>query len=65
MTNLGVLGEESEPFLAKALELITGSTARTTNTKSKTGIGMDITKIVSSKDFAPIGRNMYIENPFK
>ena len=59
--DLGVLGDVNEPFLAKALSLITGTTSKTAPTKSKTTIGFDFEKVADSKDFTPLGKNMYIE----
>lgn len=59
--DLGVLGDINEPFLAKALSLITGTTSKTSATKSKTTIGFDFENIADSKDFTPLGKNMYFE----
>ncbi|WP_224483270.1 S41 family peptidase [Robertkochia aurantiaca] len=58
VSNLGVLGDPSEPFLARALELITGVSA-------KPGVLKEITlpvDIISSSSMArPMKDNMYLE----
>ena len=59
--NLGVLGDVNEPFLAKALSLITGTTIKSIVTKSKKIIGFDFENIADSKDFTPLGKNMYVD----
>ncbi|TXE10071.1 peptidase S41 [Seonamhaeicola algicola] len=60
IANLGVLGNENEPFLAKAIELITGTTTKLTK-KSKDQLLMPIKHVKNSKDFAPLGNEMYID----
>ncbi|MFI0428025.1 S41 family peptidase [Mariniflexile sp. HMF6888] len=58
--NLGTLGDESEPFLAKALELITGITTKFSSDKiSKPGVRVD--NIASSKDFIPLGSGLIVD----
>ncbi len=63
LSNLGVLGEISEPFLKKALELITGVTIKQSSLTTKKGI--DAKKISDTKDFTPIGKGMYVVKPLK
>lgn len=57
--NMGVLGNENEPFLSKALELITGETTRFSTKKQPKVI--DFTPVADTKDFTLLGKNMYIE----
>jgi C-terminal processing protease CtpA/Prc len=59
--NILDLGDVNEPFLAKALSLITGTTTKSIVTKSKKVIGFDFENIADSKDFTPLGKNMYID----
>ncbi|WP_166964813.1 S41 family peptidase [Yeosuana marina] len=62
MTDLGTLGDINEPFLAKALSLITGVTTKSSNSKyNKNILGFDIDNVADSKDFAPLGKNMFIK----
>jgi len=56
LENMGVLGEESEPLLAKAIELITGKLSSKTNQIVKT----PISEFSNSKMFTPVKDNMYI-----
>ncbi|MBU3821700.1 peptidase S41 [Flavobacteriaceae bacterium XHP0103] len=58
--NLGELGNENEPFLAKAIELITGSTAKLDPNKTEKQ-GLRVDHIVSSKDFAPLGSGLIVD----
>ncbi len=58
--NMGVLGDENEPFLAKALSLINGTTSKI-NKKSEATKGIDIEPIADSKDFTPLGKGMYTD----
>lgn len=58
LTNLGILGDVNEPFLEKALSLITGSTTKL-STKSKSFLGVDFKNVADSKDFTPLGKGMY------
>ena len=59
--DMGILGNVNEPFLAKAIALITGTT-KTSGAKSKAAnIGIDIEPLADSKDFTPIGKNMFFE----
>ncbi|GAA4291422.1 S41 family peptidase [Aestuariibaculum suncheonense] len=57
LLNLGTLGDENEVFLAKAISLITGSTSKLIDGKTKPGI--DIKIIADTKDFTPLGKGMY------
>lgn len=59
ITNLGLLGDINEPFLAKAISLITGTTLKFNKTSKV--IGLDIKAVAESKDFTPLGKNMYID----
>lgn len=61
LLNLGVLGDATEPFLEKALSLITGTTSKTSLSKTKAIIGFDYETIADSKDFTPLGKNMFID----
>ena len=47
LSNLGVLGEISEPFLKKALELITGVTIKQSSLTAKKGIDAKRGAVVS------------------
>ncbi|QQY83916.1 peptidase S41 [Tamlana sp. s12] len=56
--NLGELGEDTDPFLAKALSLISGTTTKSyENLKAVKGIKVD--HIAESNDFKPLGKGMY------
>lgn len=57
ITNLGVLGDVNEPFLAKAISLITGATTKSISTNKI--LGVDFKEIADSKDFTPLGKGMY------
>ncbi|PCH77343.1 MAG: peptidase S41 [Flavobacteriaceae bacterium] len=57
--NLGVLGEVSEPMLAKAIQQIT-SGSKTSSTKTSTHFIMHKT-LSDSNENAPLGMNMFIE----
>lgn len=57
ISNLGILGDETEPFLAKAIELITGTTTKN-NYYFKNISELDVKKYVDAKDFTPLGKNM-------
>jgi C-terminal processing protease CtpA/Prc len=61
LLDLGVLGDVNEPFLAKAISLITGTTSKTSVSKTKALIGFDFEKIADSKDFTPSGKNMFFK----
>ncbi|TYA92220.1 S41 family peptidase [Seonamhaeicola marinus] len=61
LANLGILGDENEPFLAKAIELITGSTTKRNITKSFEKLSMPVEHITNTKEFAPAGNEMYID----
>ncbi len=58
--DLGILGDENEPFLAKALNLISGS-----STKIIQQEGIKNNFIADSKDFTLLGKNMYTELKLK
>ena len=58
--NLGVLGDVNEPFLEKAIAIITGSTTKSSNEKFES-LGVKVEKVSDSKDFSPLGKDMYIE----
>ncbi len=58
--NLGSLGDENEPFLAKALELITGVATKLGSDKiNKQGFRID--NVASSKDFTYPGSGLIID----
>ncbi len=56
LENLGVLGDQNEPLLAKAIEQITGGSGKRDFT-----VKMPIDLLTSSKMFTPIKDNMYID----
>ncbi|MBC6998643.1 S41 family peptidase [Cytophaga sp. FL35] len=56
--NLGILGDVNEPLLARALNEITGSTA-----KMSFEVQFPAKKITDSKMFTPLKDNMYILDP--
>ncbi|MGS0524069.1 hypothetical protein ACU8V7_01685 [Zobellia nedashkovskayae] len=58
VTNMGVLGDLEEPYLAKAIELITGSSA-----KGDQKVVLPIETMTSSKMFTPLKDNMYVTDP--
>ena len=60
LLDMGILGDVQEPFLAKALALITG-TSRVSGTKSSQNFGIDFEKISDSRAFNPTRNNMYTE----
>lgn len=62
INNLGALGDVSEPFLAKAIELITGATSKSSKKDIK---GIDAKILADSKDFTLLGKNMYKDFPVK
>ncbi|MDO7170623.1 S41 family peptidase [Mariniflexile sp. AS56] len=57
--NMGILGDVNEPFLAKAISLITGSTTKSSN--SSKAIGIHFKNVADSKEFTPIGKTMNFE----
>ncbi|MBU2946038.1 S41 family peptidase [Zobellia uliginosa] len=59
VTNLGILGDLEEPYLARAIELITGTSAKGTKHK----VELPITTMTNSKMFMPLKDNMYIADP--
>ena len=59
LLNLGELGNVNEPFLEKALSLITGSTSKSSNEKQSEYLGVEVENIKDSKDFTPLGKGMY------
>ncbi|TMM53678.1 carboxyl-terminal protease [Maribacter algarum] len=61
LTNMGVLGDQNEPLLAKAIELITG----TVSGKRNTGVQVPVSEFTNSKMFTPVKDNMYVTDvPF-
>lgn len=56
LENLGVLGDQNEPLLAKAIEQITGVASGKRSFK----VGTPINVMTSSKMFTPLKDNMYI-----
>ena len=62
IVNMGVLGDINEPFLAKALSLITGNTSKYSTSKKENHISIDFKPIADSKDFTPLGKgSLYSE----
>ncbi|MFV0540608.1 MAG: S41 family peptidase [Aestuariibaculum sp.] len=61
LVNLGILGNINEPFLNKAVELITGTSTK--NNMDRTGI--KIKHVADTKDFAPLGKRMFDNLDFK
>jgi carboxyl-terminal processing protease len=59
LLDLGTLGDIHEPFLEKALSLITGSIAK--DSQSKGIMGLKVESIKDSKDFTPLGKDMFVE----
>ncbi len=55
LENLGVLGDESEPLLARAIQEITG-----TSSKRNFTVGMPAKSFTNSKMFTPTKDNMYV-----
>ncbi|CAM4295705.1 hypothetical protein [Zobellia nedashkovskayae] len=55
---MGVLGDLEEPYLAEAIELITGSSA-----KGDQKVVLPIETMASSKMFTPLKDNMYVTYP--
>src|SRR5690606_12905896 len=58
LTNLGVLGEVSEPLLARALQEITGHMA-----KMDLSVEMPAEAFTSSRLHTPLKDNMYLDKP--
>ncbi|KAB1069374.1 peptidase S41 [Tamlana haliotis] len=58
IVNLGTLGDENEPFLEKALSLISGTTTKA-SLVNKTIIGLDVELIAVSNDFKPLKKAMF------
>jgi len=58
LANLGVLGEENEPLLARAIQDITGTTA-----KRDFSVSMPAEKSTSSKMFSVLKDNMVLDKP--
>lgn len=56
LENLGVFGDVNEPYLAKAIQEITG----TVTAKSDFSVAIPMETITSSKMHTPIGDNMYV-----
>ena len=59
IANLGTLGDIDEPFLAKAIEVITGATSKTQS--AKMNLNMIIEPVADSKDFSPLRKEMYAD----
>ncbi|MBD0832277.1 S41 family peptidase [Aestuariibaculum sediminum] len=57
LVDLGILGDINEPFLAKAISLITGVTSKL-NYKKPT-MGVEVKALADTKDFTPLGKGMY------
>jgi len=61
LENLGILGDQNEPLLAKAIEEITGISGKRNNNY----VGTPIDVMINSKMFTPLKDNMYVnELPF-
>jgi len=58
LANLGVFGDENEPLLARALQEITGVSA-----KSSFTVKMPFISVTNSKMFTPLKDNMYLDTP--
>ncbi|UJH67670.1 S41 family peptidase [Allomuricauda sp. SCSIO 65647] len=58
LTNLGVLGDVNEPFLARAIEEITNASS-----KRSFEVILPARAITNSKMFTPLKDNMYIDKP--
>lgn len=58
IANLGILGNENEPLLARALQEITGISAKTDFT-----VKMPFISVTHSKMFTPLKDNMYLDTP--
>jgi len=58
LENLGILGDQNEPLLARALQEITGVTGKRDFT-----VRMPAKTMTSNKMFTPIKDNMYIDKP--
>jgi C-terminal processing protease CtpA/Prc len=56
LANLGILGDENEPLLARAIEEITGVAAKRDFT-----VQMPVRLMTSSKMFTPLKDNMYLD----
>jgi carboxyl-terminal processing protease len=59
LLDMGILGDIREPYLEKALSLITGSVAK--NSQTKGIMGLKVESIKDSKDFTPLGKDMFID----
>ncbi|PKQ46324.1 S41 family peptidase [Confluentibacter flavum] len=60
LLNLGTLGDANEPFLAKALELITGTTTKFDLDKANKP-GVKVEPVASSKDFNTRGSGLIVD----
>lgn len=58
LANLGTFGNENEPLLARALQEITGVSAKTDFT-----VKMPFISVTNSKMFTPMKDNMYLDTP--
>lgn len=63
LVNMGILGDVNEPFLAKALSLITGTTTKYGNTNKEDNISIDFKPVANSKDFSPLGNGLISKKP--
>lgn len=62
LSNMGVLGSDTEPFLAKALSLISGSSAKLEAIKSQEKpMELDVRAVADTKDFTPLRKDMFID----
>ncbi len=61
LLGLGTLGDVNEPFLEKALSLITGTTTKSSDSKFNKITGVKVEAISDSKDFTPLGKDMFVE----
>ncbi|MCJ7466252.1 MAG: S41 family peptidase [Maribacter sp.] len=58
LENLGILGDQNEPLLARAIQDITGVTGKMDFT-----VGMPAKPLTSTKMFTPIKDNMFVDKP--
>jgi len=58
LANLGILGDINEPLFARAIQEITGVSA-----KRDFSVKMPVNEVSNSKMFTPIKDNMYLDKP--
>jgi hypothetical protein len=58
LANLGILGDVNEPLFARAIQEITGLSA-----KRDFSVKMPVNEVSNSKMFTPIKDNMYLDKP--